>query len=103
MADGFERTSAHNHLAPFLITNLTRAFGAGPGLVVIGAVYLGVGMQPGPAVSAVWLYRLATYWLPVLPGWLWHKPGPACRPAHSGRCSNTPTSTSTTLLNWLIC
>ena len=48
-------------------TNLTRAFGAGPGLVVIGAVYLGVGMQAGPAVSAVLLYQLATYWLP---GWL---------------------------------
>jgi glycosyltransferase 2 family protein len=74
-----------------------QAFGRGPGLVVIGAVYLaaaalaaaaptpgglgaieaalvagltGVGMQPGPAVSAVLLYRLATYWLPVLPGWL---------------------------------
>ena len=74
-----------------------QAFGPGPGLVVIGAVYLGaaalaaaaptpgglgaieaalvagltgVGMQPGPAVSAVLLYRLATYWLPVLPGWL---------------------------------
>ena len=74
-----------------------QAFGAGPGLVVLGAVYLaaaalaaaaptpgglgaieaalvagltGVGMQPGPAVSAVLLYRLATYWLPVLPGWL---------------------------------
>ena len=30
----------------------------------------GVGMQPGRAVSAVLLYRLATYWLPVLPGWL---------------------------------
>ena len=48
-------------------TNLTRAFGAGHGLVVIGAVYLGVGMQAGPAVSAVLLYRLATYWRP---GWL---------------------------------
>ena len=74
-----------------------QAFGAGPGLIVLGAVYLGaaalaaaaptpgglgaieaalvagltgVGMQPGPAVSAVLLYRLATYWLPVLPGWL---------------------------------
>jgi undecaprenyl-diphosphatase len=73
------------------------AFGAGPGLVLIGAVYLGaaalaaaaptpgglgaieaalvagltgVGMHAGPAVSAVVLYRLATYWLPVLPGWL---------------------------------
>ncbi|MGC1753481.1 MAG: hypothetical protein WA805_10345 [Trebonia sp.] len=30
----------------------------------------GAGMQAGPAVSAVLLYRLATYWLPVLPGWL---------------------------------
>jgi undecaprenyl-diphosphatase len=73
------------------------AFGGGPGFVVIGAVYLGgaalaaaaptpggigaieaaliagltgVGMANGPAVSAVLLYRLATYWLPVAPGWL---------------------------------
>ncbi|MGE5287125.1 MAG: lysylphosphatidylglycerol synthase domain-containing protein [Micromonosporaceae bacterium] len=73
------------------------AFGGGPGIVLIGAVYLGasalaaaaptpgglgaieaalvagltgVGMQAGPAVSAVLLYRLATYWLPVAPGWL---------------------------------
>jgi NAD(P)-dependent dehydrogenase (short-subunit alcohol dehydrogenase family) len=66
-ADGFERTSSLNHLAPFLTTNLTPAFGAGSGLVVIGAVYLGVGMQAGPTASAVLLYRLATYWLP---GWL---------------------------------
>jgi glycosyltransferase 2 family protein len=74
-----------------------KAFSPGPGLVLIGAVYLGaaalaaaaptpgglgaieaaliagltgVGMHAGPAVSAVLLYRLATYWLPVLPGWL---------------------------------
>jgi glycosyltransferase 2 family protein len=74
-----------------------QAFGGGPGLIVLGAVYLaaaalaaaaptpgglgaieaalvagltGVGMAPGPAVSAVLVYRLATYWLPVLPGWL---------------------------------
>jgi glycosyltransferase 2 family protein len=74
-----------------------QAFGGGPGLAVLGAVYLAAaalaaaaptpgglgaieaalvagltaaGMQPGPAVSAVLLYRLATYWLPVLPGWL---------------------------------
>ena len=74
-----------------------QAFGTGPGLIALGAVYLGaaalaaaaptpgglgaieaalvagltgVGMQAGPAVSAVLLYRLATYWLPVLPGWL---------------------------------
>ena len=30
----------------------------------------GVGMSSGLAVSAVLLYRLATYWLPVVPGWL---------------------------------
>jgi undecaprenyl-diphosphatase len=74
-----------------------QAFGGGPGIVLVGAVYLGasalaaaaptpgglgaieaaliagltgVGMAAGPAVSAVLLYRLATYWLPVAPGWL---------------------------------
>jgi uncharacterized protein (TIRG00374 family) len=74
-----------------------QAFGGGPGVVLVGAVYMGaaaiaaaapspgglgaieaalvagltgVGMQPGPAVSTVLLYRLATYWLPVAPGWL---------------------------------
>ena len=74
-----------------------QAFGGGPGVILIGAVYLaaaaiaaaapspgglgaieaalvagltGVGMQAGPAVSAVLLYRLATYWLPIAPGWL---------------------------------
>ena len=74
-----------------------QAFGGGPGIILIGAVYLGaaalaaaapspgglgaieaalvagltgVGMAAGPAVSAVLLYRLATYWLPVAPGWL---------------------------------
>jgi uncharacterized protein (TIRG00374 family) len=73
------------------------AFGGGPDIVQIGAVYLaaaaiaaaaptpgglgpleaalvslltGVGMAAGPAFSAVLLYRLATYWLPVAPGWL---------------------------------
>jgi undecaprenyl-diphosphatase len=73
------------------------AFGGGPGIVVLGAVYLGaaalaaaaptpgglgaieaaliagltgVGVDAGPAVSAVLLYRLTTYWLPVAPGWL---------------------------------
>ena len=30
----------------------------------------GVGMASGPAVSAVLTYRLVTYWLPILPGWL---------------------------------
>ena len=30
----------------------------------------GAGMSSGLAVSAVLLYRLATYWLPVAPGWV---------------------------------
>jgi undecaprenyl-diphosphatase len=73
------------------------AFGGGPGFIIVGAVYLaasvlaavaptpgglgpfeaaltaglaGAGMSSGLAVSAVLLFRLATYWLPVAPGWL---------------------------------
>jgi glycosyltransferase 2 family protein len=73
------------------------AFGGGIAVAKIGAVYLaasalaaatptpgnlgaieaalvagltGVGMESGPAVSTVLTYRLATYWLPILPGWL---------------------------------
>jgi undecaprenyl-diphosphatase len=30
----------------------------------------GTGMSSGAAVSAALLFRLATYWLPVAPGWL---------------------------------
>jgi glycosyltransferase 2 family protein len=30
----------------------------------------GVGMDPGAAVAAVLTYRLLTYWLPIVPGWL---------------------------------
>ena len=73
------------------------AFGGGANIAQIGAVYMasslvaaasptpgglgaieallvagltGIGIAPGPAWSAVLTYRLATYWLPVLPGWL---------------------------------
>src|SRR6516225_3471751 len=73
------------------------AFGVTAGIGQIGAVYLGaslvaaaaptpgglgametasiaglmgIGIPSGPAVSAVLLYRLSTYWLPVPPGWL---------------------------------
>jgi undecaprenyl-diphosphatase len=73
------------------------AFGASAGIAQVGAIYLiasliaaasptpgglgaieaaiiagltGIGISSGPAVSAVLAYRLATYWLPVLPGWL---------------------------------
>ena len=72
------------------------AFGSGPGIAEVGAVYLGasiiaaasptpgglgaleaalvagltgIGISAGVAVSAVLTYRLATYWLPVVPGW----------------------------------
>jgi glycosyltransferase 2 family protein len=74
-----------------------QAFGGGIGFAEIGAVYMaaaaiaaasptpgglgaieaaliagltGVGLGPGAAVSAVLTYRLATYWLPVAPGWV---------------------------------
>jgi undecaprenyl-diphosphatase len=73
------------------------AFGGGAGIAAVGAVYLGasliaavsptpggigafetaatagltaIGISSGAAVSAVLTFRLATYWLPVLPGWL---------------------------------
>jgi glycosyltransferase 2 family protein len=74
-----------------------QAFGGGAGIAEIGAVYMaasaiaaasptpgglgaieaaliagltGVGLSSGAAVSAVLTYRLATYWLPVAPGWI---------------------------------
>jgi undecaprenyl-diphosphatase len=74
-----------------------KAFGGGASIAQIGAVYMassavaaasptpggvggfeaaaitgltGIGISSGAAVSAVVIYRLATYWLPVLPGWL---------------------------------
>jgi undecaprenyl-diphosphatase len=34
------------------------------------AGFTGVGMDPGIAVAAVLSYRLATYWLPIGPGWI---------------------------------
>jgi undecaprenyl-diphosphatase len=79
-----------------LVTSV-HAFGGGVTVAEVGAVYLGasviaaasptpgglgaleaalvagltgIGLAAGPAVSAVLTYRLATYWLPVLPGWL---------------------------------
>jgi uncharacterized protein (TIRG00374 family) len=30
----------------------------------------GVGIHAGPAVAAVIVYRLSTYWLPIVPGWI---------------------------------
>ena len=34
------------------------------------AGFTGVGMESGVAVAAVLSYRLLTYWLPILPGWI---------------------------------
>jgi uncharacterized protein (TIRG00374 family) len=34
------------------------------------AGFTGVGMEAGVAVAAVLSYRLVTYWLPILPGWI---------------------------------
>ena len=76
------------------------AFGGGVSIAKVGAVYLGasavasaaptpgglgaleaamvagltgVGMAAGPALSTVLTFRLATYWIPVIPGWIaWH-------------------------------
>jgi undecaprenyl-diphosphatase len=74
-----------------------QAFGGGPSFAVVGVVYLtgsavaqaaptpggvgaveavliagltAVGVDKDVAVPAVFLFRLATFWLPVLPGWL---------------------------------
>ena len=44
--------------------------GLGPLEAALVSLLTGVGMAAGPAFSAVLLYRLATYWLPVAPGWL---------------------------------
>jgi glycosyltransferase 2 family protein len=73
------------------------ALGAGASIAQVGAVYLGssilaaaaptpgglgameaalvagftaIGMDGGVAVAAVLSYRLATFWLPILPGWI---------------------------------
>ena len=75
----------------------TQAFGGGVTFAQVGAVYLGasliaaaaptpgglgameaalvagftgVGLDSGVAVASVLSYRLATYWFPILPGWI---------------------------------
>jgi len=62
------------------VTAVTHATYAGASAVAVSAVapleaalvslLTGVGIEAGPAFSAVLLYRLATYWLHVAPGWL---------------------------------
>lgn len=44
----------------------------GLGAIEAGLVagFTGVGLTPGVAVAAVLSYRLVTYWLPILPGWI---------------------------------
>lgn len=36
----------------------------------LAAGLIGVSLSSGAALSSVLAYRLATYWLPVIPGWV---------------------------------
>jgi undecaprenyl-diphosphatase len=61
--------------AVYLVSSLIAAASPTPGGIgaieaALAAGLTGIGIPSGPAVSAVLLYRLATYWLPVPPGWL---------------------------------
>ena len=61
--------------AVYLAASLVAAASPTPGGVgaieaLLAAGLTGLGISSGAAVSAVLIYRLATYWLPVLPGWL---------------------------------
>ncbi len=59
--------------SPVRLAFAVRWFGPGdPGAIEAATIagLIGIGISSGPAVSAVLIYRLATYWLPVLPGWL---------------------------------
>lgn len=78
-----------------MLTTALNAFGVQPSLVKVGAVYLGgealasasptpghlgaieavlvanlttMGVQTGPAVAGVLIYRLVGFWLPIIPG-----------------------------------
>jgi uncharacterized protein (TIRG00374 family) len=44
--------------------------GVGATEAALLAGYTAVGVDPGGAFAAVLLFRLATFWLPILPGWL---------------------------------
>ncbi|HEY4375582.1 MAG TPA: flippase-like domain-containing protein, partial [Acidimicrobiales bacterium] len=44
--------------------------GVGAVEAALVAALTGVGVPPGQALSAVLVFRLATFWLPVFPGWL---------------------------------
>jgi undecaprenyl-diphosphatase len=61
--------------AVYLVSSLIAAASPPPGGIgaieaALAAGLTGIGIPNGPAVSAVLLYRLSTYWLPVPPGWL---------------------------------
>jgi undecaprenyl-diphosphatase len=60
--------------AAFLVASLVGNAAPTPGGLgaveaALVAALTGFGMASGPAVSAVLTFRLATYWLPTLPGW----------------------------------
>jgi glycosyltransferase 2 family protein len=43
--------------------------GVGTFEATLGSLLTGIGIRASVAVPAVITYRLATYWLPVAPGW----------------------------------
>jgi uncharacterized protein (TIRG00374 family) len=74
-------TAVHGHLsiaevgAVYLGASIIAAAAPTPGglgaleaAVVAGLT--GIGMESGAAVAAVLSYRLVTYWLPIVPGWI---------------------------------
>ena len=44
--------------------------GVGATEAALAAGYSAVGVPPEIAISAVLLFRLLTFWLPILPGWV---------------------------------
>jgi undecaprenyl-diphosphatase len=47
--------------------------GMGPLEAALVAGLIGVGLATGPAVAAVLVYRLISYWAPVLPGFILYR------------------------------
>ena len=73
--DGLDRTGLEQHQVGVLARgdaahNVGGVHGLGAIEVATIAGLTGIGVSSGAAVYAVIIYRLATYWLPVLPGWL---------------------------------
>jgi undecaprenyl-diphosphatase len=59
------------YLAAAAIANIAPTPGGiGPLEAALVAALTGFGLEAGVAISAVLTFRLATFWLPIAPGWL---------------------------------